>query len=317
MVNIIFFIITLIILLYSFYLYFKAKNIKIQRIKQNQQLSEQINDKKRFSATLQQDIIKQETQLNQTKQRIEDVNSQLSALNQQVEQKKNNIQNYYNTLKKQSDQSFKQYESLLDTCYSEKEEEYNFKINNIKLRKEQVEKDLDQIKGVYEAATAARLREKEKEDKISFYKIQISDKQISDINKLQLWKADLYDPSIVAKIIWSSYIMKPATNMCNRVVGSSSCCGIYKITNKITEEIYIGQSVNISDRFKQHIKCGLGIDAPATNKLYNNMQSTGVWNFTFEILQKCSRDKLNEKERFWIEMYQSNKIGLNVTKGNK
>ena len=92
---------------------------------------------------------------------------------------------------------------------------------------------------------------------------------------------------------------------------------IYKITNKQTGDIYIGQSVNVADRWKQHVKCGLGIDASATNKLYNNMQKYGVWNFTFEILQKCTRDKLNEKERFWIQMYQSNKVGLNVTKGNK
>jgi len=72
--------------------------------------------------------------------------------------------------------------------------------------------------------------------------------------------------------------------LCNRILGSSTVCGIYKITNLITKEVYIGQSVNISDRFKQHIKCGLGIDASATNKLYNNMQEYGVWNFTFELL---------------------------------
>ena len=47
------------------------------------------------------------------------------------------------------------------------------------------------------------------------------------------------------------------------------------------------------------------------------MQEWGIWNFKFEVLQKCSRSQLNEKEKFWINMYQSNKIGLNVTKGNK
>jgi len=36
---------------------------------------------------------------------------------------------------------------------------------------------------------------------------------------------------------------------------------------------------------KQHCKCGLGIDASATNKLYNTMQKDGVWNFTFELLE--------------------------------
>jgi len=47
------------------------------------------------------------------------------------------------------------------------------------------------------------------------------------------------------------------------------------------------------------------------------MQRDKVWNFTFELLEECSRDKLNEKETFWIDMYQSNKFGYNMQKGNK
>lgn len=74
---------------------------------------------------------------------------------------------------------------------------------------------------------------------------------------------------------------------------------------------------NIAERWKTHIKAGLGIDASATNKLYNNMQQTGVFSFTFELLEKCTKDKLNEKERFWIDMYASNQAGLNMTKGNR
>ena len=117
-----------------------------------------------------------------------------------------------------------------------------------------------------------------------FYKIQISEKQINDIKQLEKWKNNLNDPTVVSKIIWSSYILKPATDLCNRVLGSSAVCGIYKITNDLTKEMYVGQSVNIADRWKQHIKSGLGIDASSTNKLYNNMQENGVWNFSFEIL---------------------------------
>jgi len=49
------------------------------------------------------------------------------------------------------------------------------------------------------------------------------------------------------------------TALCDRVLGKKVICGIYKITNLLTNECYIGQSVNISDRWKQHCKCGLGI----------------------------------------------------------
>ena len=68
---------------------------------------------------------------------------------------------------------------------------------------------------------------------------------------------------------------------------------------------------------KQHIKCGLGIEASATNKLYNSMQKDGVWNFSFELLEECPREKLNEAEKRWIEIYRSNDLGYNLTKGNK
>ena len=105
------------------------------------------------------------------------------------------------------------------------------------------------------------------------------------------------------------------TELCDRVLGKKTICGIYKITNLLTEQCYIGQSVNISDRWKQHCKCGLGIEASATNILYNSMQRDKIWNFTFELLEECPRGLLNEKEAFWINMYQSNIYGLNTLKG--
>ena len=107
------------------------------------------------------------------------------------------------------------------------------------------------------------------------------------------------------------------TELCDRVLGKKTICGIYKITNLLTEQCYIGQSVNISDRWKQHCKCGLGIEASATNVLYNSMQRDGVWNFSFELLEECSRDLLNEKEAFWIDIYSSNIYGLNTNAGVK
>ena len=244
-----------------------------------------------------------------TKQKIEitqEIKNQEKELNQQYDKK---IQQY--------NKNFESFCNSLNDNYKTREEKLTQKIDLLNRQRESVESQLDQVKKVYQAATAARIREQQEQEKKIFYQLQIPEKQISDIKKLEQWKNQLNDPSIVSKIIWSSYIIKPTSDLCNRILGSSIVCGIYKITNQLTKEIYIGQSVNISDRFKQHIKCGLGIDASSTNKLYNNMQKYGVWNFTFELLQKCNRDKLNEKERFWIEMYQSNKVGMNITKGNK
>ena len=82
--------------------------------------------------------------------------------------------------------------------------------------------------------------------------------------------------------------------------------------------VYIGQSVNVADRWKTHIKYGLGIDTPITpNKLYQAMQNSSLWYWTFELLEECPKDKLNKHEKFWIDFYQSDKIGLNSKGGNK
>ena len=117
---------------------------------------------------------------------------------------------------------------------------------------------------------------------------------------LENLKSSFHKPVVLSKLIWTQYFQKQMTELCDRVLGKKIICGIYKITNLLTEQCYIGQSVNISDRWKQHCKCGLGIEASATNVLYNSMQKDGVWNFSFELLEECPKGLLNEKEKFWI-----------------
>ena len=74
---------------------------------------------------------------------------------------------------------------------------------------------------------------------------------------------------------------------------------------------YIGQAKNIRERFREHLKCGLGIDTPAANKLYQAMLQEGIDNFTFELLEKCAAANLNEKESFYINLYNSYDYGYN------
>lgn len=183
--------------------------------------------------------------------------------------------------------------------------------------KEQIQQEINKLKASLSAGVQARLREQQKKDKLQFYKLSVSDADLSDIQMLENLKVSFHKPVVLSKLIWSQYFQKQMTQLCDRVLGKEKVCGIYKITNLITEQCYIGQSVNIAQRFKEHVKCGLGIQASATNRLYSTMQKDKIWNFTFELLEECSRQLLNEKERFWIQMYQSDKFGMNTTKGNK
>ena len=101
------------------------------------------------------------------------------------------------------------------------------------------------------------------------------------------------------------------------ILGDKVITGIYKITNIETTECYIGQAVNVAQRWKDHAKCGLGIDAPAGNKLYKAMQKFGLTKFTWELLEECPATELNAKEAAYIELYKSVDFGYNSLKGNK
>ena len=79
--------------------------------------------------------------------------------------------------------------------------------------------------------------------------------------------------------------------------------GIYKITNKINGKCYIGQSINIKQRFRDHKNCK--VDKP----LYRAFKKYGLKNFKFEILEECSKEELNEKEIYYIAFYNSTTDG--------
>jgi hypothetical protein len=210
-----------------------------------------------------------------------------------------------------------QYAEQMEKAYIQAELEHDATIQYLKTEFEVTQKDLLKLKEALSAGVQAQLREREKEENIGFYKLQVSDQDLSDIKTLNAMKHMLFQPVILSKLIWTTYFQKQTTELCNRILGIKKICGIYKITNLTSQQCYIGQSVDIAQRWKDHAKCGLGIDAPATNKLYKAMQEDGIWNFSFELLEECPREELNEKERLWIEMYQTDKFGYNATKGNK
>jgi len=181
----------------------------------------------------------------------------------------------------------------------------------------QEQSNLDKIRSTRIAAIEAQRREKEIKEKLSFYCLQPTDNEKDDIHALERVKPNLHQPRILCMLIWSTYFQKPMTALCNNILGTAIVCGIYKITNQETGECYIGQAVDIAKRWKDHAKCGLGIDTPANNKLYKAIQEYGIWNFTWELLEKCSKEDLNDKENFYIELYDSCNYGYNSNKGIK
>ena len=174
---------------------------------------------------------------------------------------------------------------------------------------------LDNLKSKVQAINEENKRAEEIKSKADFYKLQISDTDLEEVQKLRKIAKELRDPIPLNKMIWTQYFRNLYNELCGRVVGVGTKTGIYKITNLENGMAYIGQSVNIKDRWGTHIKVGLGADTITRNKLYPAMLSTGVENFTFEILEECSSEELNEREKFYIDFYDTVNYGYNVTKG--
>jgi len=78
--------------------------------------------------------------------------------------------------------------------------------------------------------------------------------------------------------------------------------GIYKIECIINHKVYIGQSKNIKDRWKGHIK-ELDLNKHINNHLQYAWNKYGKENFKFEILELCSQKDLNNKEIYWLNYY--------------
>ena len=92
--------------------------------------------------------------------------------------------------------------------------------------------------------------------------------------------------------------------------------GIYKITNNINGHSYIGQSIHIEERFKEH-KNPYNWQREKNKPLYIAFQKYGLENFSFDIIQQCPADKLNIQEQYWINHYNTYKNGYNVTTGGQ
>lgn len=92
--------------------------------------------------------------------------------------------------------------------------------------------------------------------------------------------------------------------------------GIYKITNKINGKIYVGQSNCIQRRFAQH-KSPYEQQRFSNKPLYKAFKKYGIQNFSFEVIEQCSQEQLNAREKFWIKTLHSlcHQNGYNITAG--
>ena len=190
--------------------------------------------------------------------------------------------------------------------------EYEYTINNKIKECNELDEEINDKKSKIAALIEDAKRQYEEEHKQDYYRLCLTSEDIADIYQLRQLIPKLKKPEPVNKVIWKTYYEKPYTDLIGRVVGAGIHTGIYKITNIENKMCYVGQAVNIADRWKTHIKRGLGAETPINNKLYPAMVLYGVENFTFEIIEECDRSQLNEREDYWQEVFKAKEFGYSM-----
>ena len=147
----------------------------------------------------------------------------------------------------------------------------------------------------------------------SFHRIVLNEDEIEELEELNKAIKKLRNPLPFRKAVYSIYYQPKVNELVLRVVGNGRVSGIYKITHISSGKTYVGQSVDIGNRWKQHCKRGAGADILTQNKLYPAMLAFGLESFQFEIVEQIEdTNKLNEAEKYWQEYFKANEFGFSM-----
>nr|DAF87313.1 MAG TPA: intron associated endonuclease [Siphoviridae sp. ctnPP24] len=253
---------------------------------------------------------------------VKENNKEVLAAREHIEYQIQNEKAHLKSLQdnvEQQKKSFEDFEKLEKENIMKNLRDFQIQVNEDKAEyAEQIQllqSSLDKLKRQKAATIEAFQREQAVQDSKDDYRIIIEDNDKADIDILNSFKNRLSNPEILSKLIWSTYFQKKAKALFINIVGTEKVCGIYKITNINDMKCYVGQSVDIANRFTQHCRCGCGIKTPKDNKLYAAMLKDGLDQFTFEIVEICPQEELNEKEKYYIDVYNSVNYGFNSQDG--
>ena len=296
-----------------FYLNPKVKATQVldeQTKRENEQIrTEMIQLKSEYSALIDKTFAQEQHIKNIQKQAEESANAiyekSFELANEKMSAAAEKMSAEYEEARRQMEEEYLQAMGTQSARLSKKLNATNTAIKN-------AETQLAGLAAKVTAAVAAAKRQEEMETAQDFYRLNLPSVDIEEITKLREVTVLLRDSEPLNKVIWKVYYEKPYTDLIGRVVGTGVHTGIYKITNIKSQKCYVGQAADIASRWKQHIKRGIGAEAPTRNKLYPAMLEYGVENFTFEIVEECSRAQLNEREDYWQDYFGAKEFGYSI-----
>lgn len=225
-----------------------------------------------------------------------------------------------------SNQKYDETEREITHYYVLRQEAINKEVvqleNNYNAHKESLDRDiqtlreeLSDLKARREAYIEALKAEEKRQQDHAFYTINLTEENKEDIRILRSIEDKIHNQEALNRLIYDVFIKKPLGELLLRIIGENTYGGIYKITNTDTQRAYIGRSTDIKKRLTEHVKGAFNISTIADQEIHRVMRREGIDKFSFEVLEKVEKDKLNEREKYWIEFYQTQSYGYNQNKG--
>ena len=225
-----------------------------------------------------------------------------------------------------SNQKYDEAEKEITHYYVLRQEAINKEVvqleNNYNTHKENLDRDistlreeLSDLKARREAYIEALKAEEKRQQDRAFYTINLTEENKEDIKILRSIEDKLHNSEALNRLIYDVFIKKPLGDLLLRIIGENTYGGIYKITNLDTQCAYIGRSTDIKKRLTEHVKGAFNISTIADQEIHRVMGREGVDKFSFEVLEKVEKEKLNEREKYWIDFYQTQSYGYNQNKG--
>lgn len=180
-----------------------------------------------------------------------------------------------------------------------------------------IQLQLDDYKKKQEAINERILHEEQLRLQQEAHRIILSQEDKDDIAYLTSIIPKMRNHEIIYKLIWSEYLQKPFNTMIKNLFGNKVPRNvIYCIEQIDGNKKYIGKTrTEVSKRWTEHIKTSLTIGGVARSQIHDALYLH--WDeFYFSVLEVLPDDsKLSEREKYYINFYESDVTGYNATKG--
>ena len=176
---------------------------------------------------------------------IDKLNELKGELFDKVVDQQKTLENTKEANEEVANKAYINYMQILESYYETEEAAFDMRMAQLKSNLQSTQDELDKLKATRAAAHEALLKEQEVKENKDNYRLLPSQADLADARRLEIVKRELNKPRILSMLIWKTYYQPIAQKQFPTILQAKTKMGIYKITNIITDECYIGQAVNL------------------------------------------------------------------------